>query len=925
MNRFDGLIAGCQSWSDFDAQAQRLTKKAKGDAFERLTQLYLLTHPEYQTLVDEVWLLDEVPAAIRKQLRLPGSDEGIDLIARARDGKFWAIQSKYRSASDVALTRAELSTFTSLAFVHCQGVALAITAHTSSRAVAKRRLMGHSVEIGLEHWVRLSPEEWQMMHARIESRAVSPAPRHPRKHQRDAIVAARQHFANNARGRLIMPCGTGKSLAAFWIANTLESSSILVTVPSLALISQSLKDWTAESIALGSRPEWLCVCSDDSVTDATERDDFVGEVADLGIPVVTDPDEIAKFLARPSAGRRIVFTTYQSGERVAEAARSIGFTFDLAIFDEAHKTVGPRTKRFAALLSEDNISIRKRMFMTATERVVRGRHDDVLTMDSIESYGECFFQLSFRDAIAQRLISDYRILTVAISDAEIRSIIQRNRLIDLEAHGLDITDADALAAGVALARVFEQYHITHALSFHSSIKGAQKFQGQQDVLSRLGVGPSVTNLHISSNDSAGERAELIREFVELGRALMTNARCLTEGVDIPSVDCVVFAKPRRSIVDIVQAAGRALRRFDGKEFGYILLPVIVPEGLTFEAFAETTAFKHVARTIAALSTQDERIAEEFRVVRSARRSSGRIVQIIGDVPVGMQLDIEEFAAAVSTRIWESVGRVNWRPFEEAREFARELNIANQYAWQTYCTSGDRPSDIPSAPDYVYRVSGWTSWGDWLGTGTVANRLLEYRPFNEARDFARGLKLKDVKEWQAFARSGTRPPGIPSSPNETYRDHGWLGWLDFLGTGAAAMVCRPFDEARDFARSLKLKNQKEWQAFAKSGARPPGVPSNPARVYKHSGWINWSDFLRTKNVGGPYRSFNEALAYVRSQKLNGVKEWRALCKAGNRPSDIPANPDKFYRDNGWTGWGDFLRTGNVSRGIRKATDTERATV
>jgi predicted helicase len=150
---------------------------------------------------------------------------------------------------------------------------------------------------------------------------------------------------------------------------------------------------------------------------------------------------------------------------------------------------------------------------------------------------------------------------------------------------------------------------------------------------------------------------------------MTNARCLTEGVDVPAIDCVMFADPKQSRIDIVQAAGRALRTYPGKQCGYIVVPIIVPDGIDFDAFAETTAFRQVAQTITALSTQDERIAEEFRLIERGRVSKGKIIEIDGDVPVSMKMGFGEFAAAISTRVWESVGRANWRGFEESRTFA----------------------------------------------------------------------------------------------------------------------------------------------------------------------------------------------------------------------------------------------------------------
>jgi predicted helicase len=198
-----------------------------------------------------------------------------------------------------------------------------------------------------------------------------------------------------------MPCGTGKSLAAYWIAEALGAKTVLVAVPSLALIRQSVTDWTREFLAHDQVPDWICVCSDESVGNL-EHDEFVGEVYELGLPTQTKPNEIAALLRAPSKGPKIVFTTYQSSDKLAAAARRVRFRFDLAILDEAHKTVGVRSKQFATLLREKKIKVRHRLFMTATERVFRGSGDDVLSMDNERDYGKCFFHMSYKDAIKPR-------------------------------------------------------------------------------------------------------------------------------------------------------------------------------------------------------------------------------------------------------------------------------------------------------------------------------------------------------------------------------------------------------------------------------------------------------------------------------------------------------------------------------------------
>ena len=934
----NSIIAKCLSWTDFTRAVSELTAQEKGEAFERLTQLYLQTKPEYQTSLKEVWRLGELPLRVRRKLRnLPKSDEGIDLVAETRSRKFWAIQCKYKGDKDAALTVRELSTFTNLAFNSCAGLfTKALVVHSTNKPVRKHKLLGNTAEIGLQRWLELSQDEWHLIQAKLGNKSLRPKKRTPRPHQQKAISAAVQHFLDNkqARGKLLMPCGTGKSLTAFWIAQSLKSKITLVVVPSLSLIKQSVEDWTRELVAQNTSPvpEWLCVCSDQSVGDVS-KDEFVESVYDLGLPVTTDPQEIQEFLQRRSTVQRIVFVTYQSSPVFAKAARSAKAKIDLAILDEAHKTAGEKGKTYSTLLLDNNLGIQRRLFMTATERIQKsGSSDEVVSMDDAGIYGKCFYHLSFKEAIHAKpsIISDYKILTVFVTDREIKLAIQEQSFVSDAGFGIEAVDARQVAAAIALRRAYKENGIKHAVSFHRSILSASDFANLQERLNGLkSLRPRIECFHISSKKSAGERTELLTDFASSERSLITNAKCLTEGVDVPAIDCVLFSDPKQSTIDIVQAAGRALRPFSGKKYGYIMLPIIVPDGISFVEFAESTDFRAVSKVITSLSTQDERIAEEFRISDKAKSRRAAIIEFTGNLPVGIKIDLNDFAEAVSAKVWERVAKVNWRNFEEARAFAHSRNFDSRKGWRDLVKSNKLPRDIPREPNEVYKGKGWIGWGDWLGSGNVSPSLREFLPFEEAREFTHRLNIKSQHEWNIFRKSSNRPSEIPANPPQTYKDKGWISWGDWLGTDRVANQNKyflQFKKAREFARSLKIRSSNDWKNLAKSNRLPNDIPKDPFNTYQHTGWRGWGDWLGTgyvANQNRQYRPFIEARAYARALKLKSGSEWVEFAKTQKLPDDIPTNVDNVYKNNGWIGWGDWLGTGNIAPINKKFRSFEHA--
>ena len=565
------LLAKVNNWKEFKSSLHTLDNKEKGDAFELLTKYYLQLDPTYKSLISNVWIHHEVPNPIRKKLNLPPQDMGIDIIAETKSGEYWAVQCKYRDDESNALSWKEVSTFVGLASTKCKNISHSIIATTKDRLAKVLDDTNLGFEAG-DTWRNLDDEFFSKLHSLIKNKTVKIKPLKPYSHKKRAIKNAYKHFITNKqnRGKLIMPCGTGKTLTAFWIAEKLGAKTIVIAVPSLSLIRQTLKVWLREVVAKNIDAEWICVCSDQKAG-SFKQDELQYLNQDLGVPALTDTKYIAKWLRKRRKGLSVVFTTYQSGKVLSQAAKAAKRVFDLGIMDEAHKTVGYREKPFAALVSDPRFNSRHRIFMTATEKVLQKKNEDVLSMDDDSNdYGDTIYFLSHGEAISSipPIISDYRIVTIEITESRIKKLMEENQYLFEKGGEFEKTEAKDVGSCLAMIDLFEKHSSKKAISFHSSIKRSVNFKRLSERISELLGHQEIGHYTVSSKLTPGKRVSVIDDFSQSDKALITNARCLNDGVDLPTVDCVIFADPKTSIVDIVQASGRALRLHEGKEFGF---------------------------------------------------------------------------------------------------------------------------------------------------------------------------------------------------------------------------------------------------------------------------------------------------------------------------------------------------------------------
>jgi superfamily II DNA or RNA helicase len=636
----------------------------RGRQFERVVKWFLKNDPAWSTQVDEVWLWNDWPERW-------GADCGIDLIFRHKNGEMWAVQAKCYSP-DYTVTKHDVDRFLS----------------ESNRSLIQRRLLVATTDrIGTNALrvceaqekpvvlLRLSdfnsslldyPSDFEHLHQSLRR----PRPV-PRDHQNEAVAAVSNGLRGADRGQLIMACGTGKTYVTLWVKEALNAQRTLVLVPSLGLLSQLLREWThAASVPF----ELLCVCSDESVS-GKAGDDAVHSVMDLAFRVTSDAAEVRAFLC--GAGNRVVISTYQSSLVVAAAQAEPSIpAFDLAIADEAHRCAGKVGGDFSAILNNEQIRSAKRLFATATPRIysrsvksaAEARGVEVVGMDDHTLFGAVLYALPFGKAIERKLLTDYRVVIIGVDDATIAQWIDQRKLVSTGT-GVE-TDSESLAAQIGLLKAMKDYDLKRVISFHSRVSRAEGFitelQKVSDWISDEHR-PS-GDLHadfVSGNMPAGKRKVKLDRLKELRaneRAVLSNARCLAEGVDVPSLDGVAFIDPRSSHVDIVQAVGRAIRLSPEKKTGTIILPVFLKSAANAVSAIETSNFKPIWEVLDALKAHDDVLAWDLDQIRTEMgRTPGTSVSAddLGKLGISLPSAVDEsFGTALRTYLVEQV-TVSW--------------------------------------------------------------------------------------------------------------------------------------------------------------------------------------------------------------------------------------------------------------------------
>ena len=614
-----------KDWSSLEQEIEQLTTTyEKGEVFEQFIYAYLLLNSQFYQ-ISEVHRSTEIPKKYLEKYKLEKKDSGVDGLIILENGKGAGYQVKFRSNRKKP-SYDELAKF----WVEAQHTDINYTIANCYSVTNLSKKQEKHLQILVDDFDVLDEEFFKSLFTLTNNRKIIKRVKYePYDFQKEIIKDTVNGFKSSNRGKVIAACGTGKTLTSLWITEKINAKTVLFLAPSLALIKQTLEAWANQS----NRPfSYLAVCSDKSVS-LNEEDNGDIAVSELNIPVTTNITEISDFLISKNIDTKYVFSTYQSLPVIAEAFLGIDdLEFDLTIFDEAHRTAGAKeSSLFSLALDDNNIPSSKRLFMTATQRMLRPKLKKiaadqdrlVFSMDDEAIYGKLFHSYNFGKAINDKIISDYEIIVAGIQESELKNWIANNKELEVlnETDNTTFTTAQTLFTQIILAKAIESYPINKVISFHSSVNNAKVFSGTigngnnlDTLITKVNKSIGSADLfidHINGSMSAGNRQEKLDEFKNSKYGLISNARCLTEGIDVPIIDSIYFVDNKNSIIDIVQACGRALRKplSIPDKTAFFIIPVLIPDDSTSSDIVNMESFEMVYSVLQALRDQDDRLDE----------------------------------------------------------------------------------------------------------------------------------------------------------------------------------------------------------------------------------------------------------------------------------------------------------------------------
>jgi predicted helicase len=701
-------------------------KYALGDKFERMIQLFFLTDSVYRDDFEYVELWRDF--RYKNQF---GPDLGIDMVAYTKDGEYWAIQCKFYDDSKPLSKKiveglisegyrqfvddsGKKVSFSVLCFVSTANLGVNAQKKTSNQIAEFVNILPQRLEN--------SDVDWEKLYNNIYGRDALLPKKSLRDHQKTALDNTNEHFSSNDRGKLIMACGTGKTFTALRIAEneTNKKGTVLFLVPSIALLGQTLREWKSDT---ETHIHAICICSDPEISKriGKNEDTETDRLDELAYPASTDVEQVLeqfnRIKARTQEGMTVVFSTYQSIDVISKSQKKLmenGFPeFDLIICDEAHRTTGVTLagrdeSAFTKVHNNDFIKSKKRLYMTATPRLYSddskskaAQYDAVLcSMDDESLYGQEVYRIGFGEAVEKDLLTDYKVLILTMSDSDIPPSIQS--MISNSENEINMDDAakligciNALSKEVlgdeGLLTESDPGPMKRAVAFCQNIKTSKKIGELFNTVSstyieslpddKRGNMVSLVCKHIDGTMSAPDKDNLLgwlkKEKKEKECSILTNVRVLSEGVDVPSLDAVLFLSSRNSQVDVVQSVGRVMRKSTGKKYGYIIIPVVVPSNVDADkAMDDNDRFKVVWSVLNALRAHDDRFNATVNKIDLNKKKPNKIIvggsgikfgpdgkpyEVQGNddgydhIGTQMRLHFDELQSVVFARMVEKVG------------------------------------------------------------------------------------------------------------------------------------------------------------------------------------------------------------------------------------------------------------------------------
>lgn len=623
------------------------SEREKGTYFEELIRIYFQNEPYYKDYYENVWIYTDWAKAEGKD----GRDLGIDLVARTRaTQEFHAIQCKFYD-SEYKIQKSDIDSFFTASgqkpFVH----RIIVSTTTNWSEHAENALLNQNPPVTKIDLTKLEESAIDWAQYKPKQKVSLREPKQLREHQTEALRAVELGFQSVDRGKLIMACGTGKTFTSLKIAESVagKGKKVLFLVPSLSLLSQSLTEWTQESaIPLHS----FAVCSDVEVGKKRDKNEDVVETIEheLMYPATTDAKRLSTEFTRSydENHMNVIFSTYHSIQVISEAQKKYGLgAFDLVICDEAHRTTGATfasedESHFVKVHDNKYLKANKRLYMTATPRIyadtakASAEMDQVAlcSMDDESLYGKELYVINFSSAVSRGLLVDYKVVVLAVDENHVNARLQK--LLADEDNQIKVDDAAKIIGcwkalskqGTKESKLGYDQPMKRAVAFCQVIKpqeNARTHKVSSEVIAKIfhqvveayqekEENPYPLRCeaeHVDGGMNAGEKEKRLRwlkeETAENVCRILSNVRCLSEGVDVPALDAVLFLTPRNSQVDVVQSVGRVMRKAPGKEKGYVILPVVIPAGIEpHEALNDNKTYKVVWQVLQALRSHDDR-------------------------------------------------------------------------------------------------------------------------------------------------------------------------------------------------------------------------------------------------------------------------------------------------------------------------------